>query len=638
MNQKQIRDVERFVSTQRTALMREVEAQLTDCGIRSNGELLPDESLAHLSDDERSTADRLRQRLMHLCSDTKAKAAFTKLVREQAFTALNRLVALRMAEARGIVLPAVSAGMNSEGFVLYMQSVPTGIMDSFFWYREYLFTLFDELSLELPSLFDRFRGEGLVFPRQSALLSLIAAMNAAEMDGLWDQDETIGWIYQYFNDPKERKKLREKGAPTDSYELAVRNQFFTPRYVVRFLVDNSLGRLWSEMTRRRDALQPQCSLLAVGPDEVLASVAGKDPRDLAIIDPACGSMHFGLYTFDVLAELYRDAYKRAADVPWLSAFRRDVSDEQALVREIPRLICERNLFGIDIDRRAVQIAGMTLWLRAHRWWNEQGIVAADRPGIRRFNLATAQPMPGETSFYSEFLETLSPKSLQKVAAAVWNELKLAGEVGSLLNVERTIAAEVNVLREAMSRIPVREKKQLWLDADAQAEHSQRRYGVDLSEVKQEDGWAGFEDQVFDALARFAGDHRAETTGYRRSLFADDTMAGFAFIDVLRRQFDVVLMNPPFGESATGAKKYLAAHYPRTKNDLYAAFVEAFLNRLAPGGYLGAITSRTGFFLSTFTKWREQILLQESEPVVMVDLGFGVLDAMVETAAYVLRSD
>jgi type I restriction-modification system DNA methylase subunit len=121
------------------------------------------------------------------------------------------------------------------------------------------------------------------------------------------------------------------------------------------------------------------------------------------------------------------------------------------------------------------------------------------------------------------------------------------------------------------------------------------------------------------------------------MFADDTHAGFAFLDVLRREFDVVLMNPPFGASATKAKSYIEKHYPRTKNDLYAAFVEAFLGRLRPGGYLGAITSRTGFFLSTFTKWREEILLQESEPVVMADLGFGVLDAMVETAAYVLRA-
>ena len=638
MDQQQIRDIAQFVAAQRAALMTEVKDQLSAYGIRASGELLPDSAIEHLADEERSTADRLRQRLEHLAADRKPKAAFNALLREQAFTALNRLVALRMAEARGVILQAVSQGMESEGFVLYLQSVPQATGERFTWYREYLLTLFDELSLELPGLFDRFRGEGLVFPRQNALLALVGAMNAAPLEAVWQQDETIGWIYQYFNDPKERKKLREKGAPTDSYELAVRNQFFTPRYVVRFLVDNSLGRLWSEMTSDRGALGEQCEMLAMAAGEQLSAVAGKDPRSLAIIDPACGSMHFGLYTFDVLAEIYHDAARRGESHPWCAEFCQAYPDQQTLDREIPRLICERNLYGIDIDRRAVQIAGMTLWLRAHRWWHELGITAAERPAIRKFNLATAQPMPGEQQFYNDFLKTLQPTSLQKVAAAVWDELKLAGEVGSLLDVERTIESEVALLRNALARVPNAEKQQYWLDTAEQAEYSTRRYGVDLSEITREDDWATFEERVFTALEEFAGSHRAGRTAYRRSLFADDTLTGFAFIDVLRRDFDVVLMNPPFGESAAGAKKYIARHYARTKNDLYAAFVEGFLNRLTPGGYLGAITSRTGFFLSSFTKWREEILLQESDPVVMADLGFGVLDAMVETAAYVLRAD
>ncbi|MCI0424168.1 MAG: BREX-1 system adenine-specific DNA-methyltransferase PglX, partial [Acidobacteria bacterium] len=85
-----------------------------------------------------------------------------------------------------------------------------------------------------------------------------------------------------------------------------------------------------------------------------------------------------------------------------------------------------------------------------------------------------------------------------------------------------------------------------------------------------------------------------------------------------------------------AKGYLECAYPRTKNDVYGAFVERLLGLLHPGGMLGAITSRTGFFLSSFQKWREEILLQEARPTVFADLGYGVLDtAMVETAAYCL---
>jgi hypothetical protein len=127
------------------------------------------------------------------------------------------------------------------------------------------------------------------------------------------------------------------------------------------------------------------------------------------------------------------------------------------------------------------------------------------------------------------------------------------------------------------------------------------------------------------------------SGYRRRLFADDAARGFAFVDVCGRWYDVVLMNPPFGEFAKAAKGDITARFPRTKNDVYAAFVERGVHSLYEGGMLGAITSRTGFFLSSFQRWREEILLQEAPPVVFADLGYGVLDAaMVEVAATCLQ--
>ena len=91
-------------------------------------------------------------------------------------------------------------------------------------------------------LFDRHSAQGRLFPRESALLELLDLINHHEIEPLWAEDETIGWIYQYFNSQEERKKMRaESQAPRNSRELAVRNQFFTPRYVVEFLTDNTLG-------------------------------------------------------------------------------------------------------------------------------------------------------------------------------------------------------------------------------------------------------------------------------------------------------------------------------------------------------------------------------------------------------------
>ena len=98
--------------------------------------------------------------------------------------------------------------------------------------------------------------------------------------------------------------------------------------------------------------------------------------------------------------------------------------------------------------------------------------------------------------------------------------------------------------------------------------------------------------------------------------------GVALIELVRHRFDVVLMNPPFGAGSLPAKSDFEKAYPRTKNDLYAAFVERGIELLSLHGMLGAITSRTGFFLSSFQKWREEILLKEAPPLVFADLGYG----------------
>ena len=635
MDDAEIKSIEHFVSAQREAIKEDLRQQLSLYGIDSDGTLLPEESLSHLSEDEGRVARQLRQSLEHKASAMKRPAALAALLREQAFTVLNRMVAIRMAEERGVIPPSLSEGMSSDGFQVYSNSTQRSSLAAFDWYRQYLSAVSDELAIELPILFDRFRGEGLLFPRQNVFFNLLEAMNASELSAVWNKDETLGWVYQYFNDSAERKKMREKGAPSDSYELAVRNQFFTPRYVVRFLVDNSLGRLWAEWTGDRNALSGEATMRAVSPEDDMPQHTPRDPRSIRVMDPACGSMHFGLYAFDLLAALYEDAWSRAADAQWLQDFAGDYPDLDALQRHIPRLIIEENLFGIDIDRRAIQIAGLTLWLRAHRYWQEHGIPIADRPRVTRVRLATAQPMPGEEEYFQRFTEALDPPALKELAVALRDELARADVVGSLLQVEETVEKQIAKLRAAVERYRKEERGQHGLFDEQHRDRIARTYGADISGLDSD--WHELEERLYSSLRTFVRSDAAGTESYRQSLFADDTEAGLAFVDLLREPYDVVLMNPPFGASASEAKQYITKHYPRTKNDLYAAFVEAFLHRLRAGGYLGAITSRTGFFLSTFTKWREEILLGEAEPVVMADLGFGVLDAMVETAAYVLRA-
>lgn len=678
----------RFVGDARALLTEEFTRQLQrEYGLDpASGEVADLEmALAHLDDARRATAQLLRDTAEHYQPGFLRRPArerretLDRIVREQAFTVLNRLCALRMAEARGLLLESVGRGQQSRGFQLYARVAGTALGETGDAYASYLFSLFDELAVDLPVLFDRFAPEGRLFPGEAALLRLLGLINHAEIEGLWAEDETIGWIYQYFNSQEERRQMRaESAAPRNSRELAVRNQFFTPRYVVEFLSDNTLGRTWYEMTRGATGLVDSCRYLVRRPNEIFLEpgeeapaeaelVDGlsqeellrqpvyishrplKDPRGILMLDPACGSMHFGLYAFDLFERIYEEAWDleaergpRAFERPaGLAPLHETYPDKETYLREVPRLIVERNIHGVDIDPRAAQIAALALWLRAQRSWRDLGVKAQDRPAIRRSNVVCAEPMPGDQAMLDEFIarqldgsaeERVVVQMLRRVFAA----MQLAGEAGSLLKIEEEIAAIVAEGKQAWARGPRYQQGSFFVDRAAQV--MQHALDLDATGVTDETFWSRAEGRVIDALRAYAEDAEGGTTrGYRRRLFAGDAAQGFAFIDRYRRRYDVVLMNPPFGAASASWKAPFEKAYPRTKNDLYAAFVERGVAVLRPQGTLGAITSRTGFFLTSFQKWREEILLKEAPPTVFADLGAGVLDsAMVETAAYVLE--
>ena len=209
------------------------------------------------------------------------------------------------------------------------------------------------------------------------------------------------------------------------------------------------------------------------------------------------------------------------------------------------------------------------------------------------------------------------------------EMRLAAELGTLLQVELSLADDIRRARRQF--LAEQERPSLFPDLRPKGEQGR----LDLTGVTDETVFHDTEEAILAALTRFA--ESAGGADARRRLFAGDAAQGVALIDLVRMRFDVVLMNPPFGAASLTAKKEFEKAYPRTKNDIYAAFVERGIQLLHPGGMLGAITSRTGFFLSSFQKWREEILLTEAPPVVFADLGYGVMDAaMVEAAAYCLE--
>lgn len=617
--------LQRFVNDARRGLEEEFTRQLqNDYGLDPNsGAVTPLDNLRHLNDAQRETARILRDTLAHYRASENAdeRTGLDRIVREQAFTVLNRLAALRMAEARGLMIESVGNGYQAKGFQLYARLAGTGLGETGDAYRVYLFSVFDELAQDLPGLFDRYSPQGRLFPREAALLQALALINDAEIEPLWAEDETIGWIYQYFNSKEERKAMRDASqAPRNSRELAVRNQFFTPRYVVEFLVDNTLGRLWFKATGGHSGLRDRCQYLLVKPDEApQAATKLRDPRTLKLLDPACGSMHFGLYAFDLFVEIYREAWTReqqqgpgSLDVSTQvkAGFKplcQTYMDEAAFLRDVPRLIVEHNIYGVDIDPRAAQIASLALWLRAQRAWHDTGVKAKDRPLIGEGHVVAAVAPPAERDLRLQFASNLDQRDAELFEKAL-QMLKGLPELGVLLQVEHELP---HLVRQAYGG-----------------------KGTGLFAEQEQENWLQAETRLREALSGFA---QAAQSTYQGRMFARDALQGLRLIDLCREVFDVVVMNPPFGELSEGVSKYLENAYSDSKTNLLTIFVDRGLSLLGKDGRLGAITSRTCFFLSSYKKWRRNVLLQNAELCEFIDLGEGVLDdANVEVAAYCLK--
>lgn len=689
---QEIRNKLRNVVTQCRKLLEEAIAQELEgkYGIFAKKDQVtadPNAKMGHLTEEEQAARKDILDHFAHInARGFKPKESLDQLVREIAFTHLNRLCAYKMMEAREVYVggqkfrEAVSRGVNSNGVKFYLAEHPdderlfnTGHQDVA--YRHFLDWLGGALSDEIGVLFNPNDPANRLYPRQKTLEEVLDLLNGGgikveeteqrdQWPQIWSQDETIGWVYQYFTPKELRDKARkESAAPRNSYELAFRNQFFTPRYVVEFLTDNTLGRIWYEMRRGDTKLKDQCRYMVRRPTEIflkdgkqqpkdaaegkddlsqeellklpvhIPHRSKKDPRELKILDPACGSGHFLLYCFDLLLTIYEEAY---ADPDLGPVLKQDYPTLDALKQDVPRLILAHNLHGIDIDLRASQIAALALWLRCQRAYKDMGLTK-NRPKITRSNFVCAEPMPGEEQMLKEFVGQLEPKVLGQVVEVVFDKMRLAGEAGSLLKIEEEIrdavaAAKKQYVRETTHATDNKGRTLLFTEAqlDRLSDKPQQASLFDVSDITDEQFFEQAEVRVIDALRNYAEKaHNGQRL--QRRLFSEDAVRGFAFVDVCSVRYDVSLMNPPFGEPTARADKYLRQAYADNWKDLYAAFLQRQKEMLVLNGTMGAITASLFLYTKQLRELR-QSFVQSKELDVLVELGDGVLDtAMVEVA-------
>jgi len=364
----------------------------------------------------------------------------------------------------------------------------------------------------------------------------------------------------------------------------------------------------------------------------------KRAADIALLDPACGTMHFGQYAFGLFHRMYMDEIQHAGEPGWPA--EPSISDP----RQIPVAIIEKNVFGIDIDARAIQIASLSLLLTAKEAAASAGYSPLDVK-LRRSNLVVANAVNiGEDqlrSLVSGLGDKLGSPDLQEALfKTIWENLQNVGELGSLIQVRESVTRVLDewVDRQAKAKgitrvLAPKETGQLALgNIGMELELRQRRQmelerqvlEAEAEQIRQE-LLAGLED-----AARSGADPA-------QRLFAEDTARGLKLLEMLSRRYDIVVMNPPYGSFVPKVKDFINAAYKLTKNNIYSVFIDRATQLVRDEGYVGALVSSTFVNLKDFEKLRTEILLKRNPLILMLDLGFGILDdATVEAAAIVLK--
>ncbi len=413
--------------------------------------------------------------------------------------------------------------------------------------------------------------------------------------------EVIGWLYQFYISERKDEVIGAK-SKIAARDIPAATQLFTPHWIVRYMVENSLGRLWLEGHPESGLRAVMKYYLESPPEEgaearsqeseVPSSNIPTEPQELTVLDPACGSGHILVYAFDLLFEIYKEQGYRE--------------------RDIPALILEHNLHGLDIDERAVQLASFAVLMKARAknprlFRNPSQIphlkiltVRPTRP-LLAARVVKAQAFPQRREAQLALLPSDQPEQLDLADVA-------AGTEAGIFSLAELNHADWLPLLEAFR------------DAD------------NLGSL--------ITPPVFDA-GKLLG--QVEALERNNPLFGADAGVLRGVVEqaeLLRGRYWVVVANPPYmsGKSFDDRLKTFATkHYPRSKDDLFAMFMECCLEKTCQYGLMAMINQHSWMFLSSYEKLR-QFLLRNYYISSMLHLGYGVFKELnskvVQSVAFV----
>ena len=593
--------IKKFAIWARTELIMRVTQRAYYYGVDGESQMSPDAGEVNgrlLTEDER----RRRKKLVLKVQEK----GFQNVMEEAAYTWFNRFAALRYMEVNGVLPTRVRVFSNRDGAFapqildecLTMENLD-GLDKSVLFdlkekdatedlYKYLLITQCNALGSILPVMFQQIEDyTELLLPdnllREGSVIHQL--VTEIEEDDWRDQVQIIGWLYQYYNsEPKDAVfAALKKNIKVSKENIPAATQLFTPDWIVRYMVENSLGRLWTEHKCAADDTKSEKELaegyewkyylpeaeqepeVAAKLKELRESRKDLNPTEIKVIDPCMGSGHILVYCFDILVQIYKDAGYREKD--------------------IPELILKNNLYGLDIDDRAYQLAYFAVMMRAWNY-NHRILVKRIEP-----NLCAIQESNG---------------------LGKWSELNMDMSGAQQLNLESQF---VQLADELIEKFQDAKEYGSILDV------ADKDYGALLTYIKELQ-----ENSVLDlSMAAWLHEVGERLPGLVKQA------------QIMGQKYDVVVTNPPYMGSSNmdkGLSDYVKKHYPDTKSDMSTVSMEKTISMLNGYGYMAMINIPVWMFITSYEKLRNNILKNNTYSS-MLHCGRGIFGSDFGTTAFVI---
>lgn len=539
------------------------------------------------------SADEKKQR-QQLISQINAKG-YTQVMEEAAYTWFNRFIALRYMEVNGFLPSKVRVFTDENGafkpeilkeaMTVEIEGLDRAVVLDLLdkqnneqLYKYLLITQCNALNAGLPYMFEKISNwTELLFPANLLRPDSVLGQMVSEIpeEDWQDAVQIIGWMYQYYNSElkDDTFALLKKNVKITKERIPAATQLFTPDWIVRYMVENSLGRLWyeghpgfdkSEWKYYLDEAQQEPEV-EQQLQKIRADYATINPEDIKVIDPCMGSGHILVYAFDVLLQIYTSC-------GWSE-------------RDAAKSIVENNLYGLDIDDRAGQLAYFAVMMKARKY-SRRILNGETKPNVLAIQ---------DSGFMTDdFIAYVAGKDAHMKAdlTLLRSSLKDAKEYGSIINMPKLNFA---ALYERMDIIS-------------------REYAEDIFQI------------AFQTIT------------------AEQLLPLVKQAEIMAQKYDVVVTNPPYmggGGMSNKLTEFVKKNYPDSKSDLFAVFIEKANQLLKQNGYQALITMESWMFLTSFEKLRAKIIFGSTivNMVHMPYLGKGGTSLGINfgTAAFVLQN-